>query len=268
MEDGETVPIFYENRAIPVEITDQNLVAEVEALLEDEGDESADAIVRRETRLDQIGGSEDRLNKLAEDIFEHFSERQQVLEGKGMAVAMNRRIAVEVTNRLKASMGEEAVTCVITAAADEEDLNRFRRSKAEMEQVAKDFKNPDHPLRFVVVCDMWLTGFDAPALHTMYIDKPMKNHGLLQAIARVNRVFKDKPGGLVVDYIGIGEDLRRALPGYSADEVKEAMIPLKLILSSLKEKHDVVAEFFHGLDYKDRGGKTAEERSTLLATAH
>jgi type I restriction enzyme R subunit len=268
VEDGATVPIYYENRAIPLEISDAEKVAEVEALLADESEESADKVVRRETRLEKIGGSDDRLDKLAEDIHAHFTDRQKVLEGKGLAVEMNRRIAAEVTNRLKEKMGDEAVTCVITASADEQGLNKYRRSKHEMEQVAKDFKDPEHPLKFVVVCDMWLTGFDAPALHTMYIDKPMRDHGLLQAIARVNRVFRDKPGGLVVDYIGIGEDLRKALPGYSADDVEEAMVPLAQILSKLKEKHDVVKDFFHGLDYSDRFSKSPAQQATLLAQAH
>ena len=117
------------------------------------------------------------------------------------------------------------MTCVITAQATEPKLNKYRRSKAEMKQVADDFKDPDHPLKVVVVRDMWLTGFDVPPLHTMYIDKPMRDHGLLQAIARVNRVFRDKPGGLVVDYIGIGEDLRKALPRYAAKDVEDAMVP-------------------------------------------
>jgi len=268
VEDGATVPIYYENRAIPLEIEDESMVEEIEALLAAEDDVAADRIVRSEAKLDQVGGSKARIDKLASDIVEHFDERQRVLEGKGMAVAMNRRIAVELTDRLKDAWGENAVTCVITAVADEKDLNRYRRSKAETAEVARVFKDPESDLRFVVVCDMWLTGFDVPSLHTMYIDKPMRNHGLLQAIARVNRVFRDKPGGLVVDYIGIGEDLRKALPAYSSGDVEEAMIPLRVILRHLHEKHDVVSEFFHGLDYSNRSIMTAAEQATLLVNAH
>ncbi len=268
VEDGATVPIYYENRAIPLEIDDESMVSEIEALLAAEDEETADKVVRRETRLDQVGGSEARIDKLAEDIVEHFDERQRVLEGKGMAVAMNRRIAVELTERLRKAWGDDAVTCVITAAADEKGLNQYRRSKAETREVAKVFKDAGSDLKFVVVCDMWLTGFDVPSLHTMYIDKPMRNHGLLQAIARVNRVFKDKPGGLVVDYIGIGEDLRKALPAYSSGDVDEAMIPLRVILRHLREKHDVVSEFFHGLDYSNRSDMTAAAQATLLVEAH
>src|SRR5690606_32096356 len=135
-----------------------------------------------------------------------------------MVVCMSRRIAAEVTERLKGKLGDEAVTCVITAqATDPPEISKYRRSAQEMRDVAEDFKDPDHPLRIVVVRDMWLTGYDAPVLHTLYVDKPMRDHGLLQAIARVNRVFRDKPGGLVVDYIGIGEDLRSSLQAYSQD---------------------------------------------------
>jgi type I restriction enzyme R subunit len=268
VEDGATVPIYYENRAIPLEIDDEDKINEIEAILADEDEDTADKLVRREARLDQVGGSEARIDKLAEDIVQHFEERQRVLEGKGMAVAMNRRIAVELTERLKTTWGEDAVTCVITAAADEKNLNRYRRSKAETSEIARVFKDAESELKFVVVCDMWLTGFDVPSLHTMYIDKPMKNHGLLQAIARVNRVFKNKPGGLVVDYIGIGEDLRKALPAYSSGDVEEAMIPLRAILRKLKEKHDVVSEFFHGLEYENRAEMTAAAQATLLVEAH
>src|SRR5207253_6627344 len=121
----------------------------------------------------------------------------------------------------------------------EPELNRYRRSKAEMRQVADDFKDPDHPLKVVVVRDMWLTGFDVPVLHTLYVDKPMRDHGLLQAIARVNRVFRDKPGGLIVDYIGIADDLRASLSAYSDDIAAEAMIPLGDAINKLREKHDV-----------------------------
>jgi type I restriction enzyme R subunit len=268
VEDGATVKILYENRAIPLEITDDEMVAEVEALLADEGDEAADKVVRTETKLDRLGGSPERLDTLAQDIVEHFGKRQEVLEGKGMAVAMNRRIAVELTERLKEAWGDEAVTCVISASADEEGLNRYRRSSAEIEEVAKEFRDPDSALRFVVVCDMWLTGFDAPVLNTMYIDKPMRNHGLLQAIARVNRVFRDKPSGLIVDYIGIGDDLRKSLPAYSADDVNEAAIEIEEFLRSLREKHDVVAEFFHGLDYSNRADMSPTEQANLLIEAH
>jgi type I restriction enzyme R subunit len=268
VDDGATVRILYEGRIVPLDISDAELVAEAERLLQGEGDEAAGKLVSAETRLDRVVGSKDRLDKIAADIATHFREREKLLEGKAMVVGMSREICVELTERLQKALGEEAVTCVITAQATEPKLNKYRRSKAEMKQVADDFKDPEHPLKLVVVRDMWLTGFDVPSLHTMYIDKPMRDHGLLQAIARVNRVFCDKPGGLVVDYIGIGEDLRKALPRYAAKDVEGAMVPVRQVVSKLREKHEVLCEFFHGLDWRHRADLDAAARATLLARAH
>jgi len=268
VEDGATVRIYYEGRIVPLDISDADLVAETEKLLQEEDEEAAGKLVSSETKLDRVVGSAARLDKVAADIAAHFREREKLLTGKAMVVGMSREICVELTARLKKALGDEAVTCVITAQATEPKLNEYRRSKAEMKQVADDFKDPDHPLKVVVVRDMWLTGFDVPPLHTMYIDKPMRDHGLLQAIARVNRVFRDKPGGLVVDYIGIGEDLRKALPRYAAEDVEDAMVPVRQVLSKLREKHEVVCEFFHGLDWHGRDDLDAAGRATLLAQAH
>jgi type I restriction enzyme R subunit len=268
VDDGATVRIFYEGRIVPLDISDEELVAETERLLLQEDEEAAGKLVTAETRLDRVVGSDARLDKVAADIVRHFTEREKLLTGKAMVVGMSREICVELTERLKKALGDDAVTCVITAQATEPRLNRYRRSKAEMRQVATDFKDPDHPLKIVVVRDMWLTGFDVPPMHTMYIDKPMRDHGLLQAIARVNRVFRDKPGGLVVDYIGIGEDLRKALPRYAAKDVEDAMVPVRQVVSKLREKHEVLCEFFHGLQWQDRGSLSLTARATLLAQAH
>jgi len=197
-----------------------------------------------------------------------FRERQEANEGKGLVVAMSRRICAAMTEALRDQFGEDAVECVMSASAtDPPEISKFRKSKAELKQVADDFKDPDHPLKLVVVRDMWLTGFDVPALHTLYIDKPMRDHGLLQAIARVNRVFRDKPGGLVVDYIGIGDDLREALPAYAAEDVEEATVSLEEVVQKLTEKHEVVRDFFHGLGLEERTDKTAAEQATILANA-
>lgn len=268
VEDGATVRIYYEGRIVPLDISDVDLVAEAEKVLQQEDEEAADKLVSTETKLDRVVGSTARLDRVAADIAAHFRERERLLAGKAMVVGMNREICVELTERLKKALGEEAVTCVITAQATDPKLNRYRRSKAEMKQVADDFKDPDHPLKVVVVRNMWLTGFDAPPLHTMYIDKPMRDHGLLQAIARVNRVFRDKPGGLVVDYIGIGEDLRKALPRYAAEDVKDAMVPVRQAVSRLREKHEAVREFFDRLEWTERDKLDAAGRATLLAQAH
>jgi type I restriction enzyme R subunit len=168
-----------------------------------------------------------------------------------MVVAYSRRIAAAVTDLLRERLGAEAVDCVISAqATDPPEVSRFRRSKAELKELAKRFRDPDDPLRVVVVKDMWLTGFDAPALHTLYIDKPMRDHGLLQAIARVNRVFRDKPGGLAVDYIGIGEDLRASLQAYDETEIDDPVIPAAKAVARLYEKYEVICALLHPAGYR------------------
>lgn len=268
VEDKATVPIYYESRMVPLEITDEEKVAEVEEFLAEEDAEAVNKLISREAKLEKVVGADARVEKVARDISEHFQAREKLLEGKAMVVGMSRSICVKLADRLKELVGEEAVTCVITAAATEPELNRYRRSKVEMKQVAEDFKDPANPLKVVVVRDMWLTGFDVPALHTLYVDKPMRDHGLLQAIARVNRVFKDKPGGLVVDYIGIGEDLRKALPAYSDKDVENVTVPKAQVLRLLREKHEVLCDFFPGLDWQDRQKLPATEGATLLARAH
>src|SRR5262249_18295089 len=150
-------------------------------------------------------------------------------------------------------LGEEVVTCVISASAtDDPAISRWRRSAQERRQVEADFKDPDHSLRGVVVRDMGLAGFDVPSLHTIYLDKPKRDPGPLQAIARVNRVFRDKPGGLVVDYIGIGDDLKASLAAYTTKDVEGAAIPIAAAVRRLQEKYEVVAEFFHGVDFRGR----------------
>ncbi len=185
-----------------------------------------------------------------------------------MVVAMSQRIAAELTELLKAELGDETVDCVISASAtDDPAISKWRRSSAERRQVEADFKDPDHPLRLVVVRDMWLTGFDVPSLYTLYVDKPMRDHGLLQAIARVNRVFRDKPGGLVVDYIGIGDDLKASLVAYSAKDVDDVAIPVGVAIARLREKHEVLAELFHGIDFRGRHGLSAGDRANQFAQA-
>ncbi|OAI56158.1 hypothetical protein AYO48_00010 [Gaiella sp. SCGC AG-212-M14] len=269
IEDGTTVPIYYENRRIPLKIDDLSLLEEVEEVVEQETDEAKLRLVSSWARLEQIAGAPERLETLADDIADHYGQRTGILPGKAMVVGMSRRICVELTELLKARLDNQAVTCVISASAgDDPAISKWRRSSAESKQVEADFKDPEHPLRIVVVRDMWLTGFDVPPLHTIYIDKPMRDHGLLQAITRVNRVFRDKPGGLVVDYIGIGEDLRTSLSAYGEDVAEEAMVTLDDAIGKLREKHDVVKEFFQGLDYQRRHEMSAAQRATLFAIAY
>jgi type I restriction enzyme, R subunit len=269
IEDGTTVPIYYENRRIPLKIDDPSLLKQVEEVVERENDEAKLKLVSSWARLEQVAGAPERLETLANDIADHYGRRAEILPGKGMVVGMSRRICAELTGLLKERLGDQTVTCVISASAgDDPAISKWRRSSVESKQVEADFKDPDDPLKMVVVRDMWLTGFDAPPLHTIYIDKPMRDHGLLQAITRVNRVFRDKPGGLVVDYIGIGEDLRASLSAYSEDVAEEAMVTLDDAIAKLREKHDMVKEFFHGLDYQRRHEMSAAQRATLFAIAY
>lgn len=250
-EDRATVPIYYESRQIPLEIADSELLSEVEEVLETEEQEAASKLVTAWAKLEKVVGAPDRLAKLANDIDEHFTARCEALAGKAMVVAYSRRVAAELAVLLREHFDEKAVECVISAqATDAPEVSRWRRSKAELQQVAKDFKDPHHELRIVVVKDMWLTGFDAPVLHTLYIDKPMRDHGLLQAIARVNRVFEDKPGGLVVDYIGIGEDLRASLRAYDDADLDDPVIPAWKAVAGLGEKYEVICAMLHPAGYR------------------
>jgi type I restriction enzyme, R subunit len=273
VEDGATVPIYYENRRVPIEIEDESLLEQVEEVLETEEDKARKKLVTSWSKLEKVVGADDRLDQVAADIVDHYRKRCGTLEGKALVVGMSRRICAQLAGRLKDLLGQGAVTCVMSVnAEDGPELHgpggEYRRSKRELKEVASDFKKEDNPLNVVVVRDMWLVGFDAPILHTIYIDKPMKDHGLLQAIARVNRVFRDKPGGLVVDYIGIGDDLRKSLSAYGSEDVGEVMIPLDVAIKRLKEKHDVVSAFFHGLAWQDWTTLSATDQATLIANAH
>jgi type I restriction enzyme R subunit len=205
---------------------------------------------------------------VADDVAPHFGAGAAKDGGKAMVVAMSQRIAAELTELLQERLGEDSVTCVISASAtDDPTISRWRRSASERKQVEADFKDPEHALRVVVVRDMWLTGFDVPSLYTMYIDKPMRDHGLLQAIARVNRVFRDKPGGTVVDYIGIGDDLKASLVAYSAEDIEDAAIPLGVAVARLREKHEVVSEILHEIEFRRRAALSAGDRATLFQRA-
>lgn len=269
IEDSATVPIYYESRRIPIAVEDPDLVDEIADLLEAEDDEVQLSTMSSWARLEKLVGADDRLRVLADDVATHFGARCEELPGKGMVVAMSRDICARLTELLKERLGDETVACVISASsADKPHIAQWERSRHERKQVERDFKDPDHPLRLVVVRDMWLTGFDVPALHTLYVDKPMKDHGLLQAITRVNRVFRDKPGGLVVDFIGIGEDLRRSLTAYSEDVIEDAVFDLKTAIAKLREKHEVVAELFHGLPFRVRHEMSPGGRATLFVQAY
>lgn len=250
-EDEATVPIYYESRQIPIEIEDPEELSKVEEVLEDEEAAAAHRLVTAWAKLEKVVGAPERLERLADDVVEHYRARCEVQEGKAMVVAYSRRIAAELTGLLRERLGEEAVDCVISAqATDPPEISRFRRSKPELKEIAKRFKDPDDPLRIVVVKDMWLTGFDAPVLNTLYVDKPMRDHGLLQAIARVNRVFRNKPGGLIVDYIGIGEDLRASLSAYDEAEIDEPVLLVAQAVAGLWEKYEVLSAMLHPIGFR------------------
>src|SRR5258706_1729242 len=214
-------------------------------------------------------GAEKRVGLIARDLVEHWEQRAAALEGKAMIVCMSRRIAVELYQAIvklrpewHAPEDEQGTIKVVMtgSATDPLGWQQHIRNKPRREALAKQFKQPDNSLKLVIVRDMWLTGFDAPSLHTMYIDKPMRGHGLMQAIARVNRVFKDKPGGLVVDYLGIAHELKDALAEYSVRDRAAAGIDQEKAVAKLLEKLEVLRAIFAKYDYKPFFAGTAGER--------
>jgi type I restriction enzyme R subunit len=222
-------------------------------------------------------GSEKRVGLVAKDIVEHFDRRLEALDGKAMIVCMSRRICVDLYKaivRLRPRWQAEdddtqgAIKVVMTGSAtDQLDWQPHVRNKQRREALAKRFKDPADPMKVVIVRDMWLTGFDAPCLHTMYVDKPMRGHGLMQAIARVNRVFKDKPGGLIVDYLGLAAELKKALAEYTEADREQTGIPQEQAVAVLLEKFEIVSAMFHGFDYSDYFGNNAGKRMAILLPA-
>ena len=265
VDDGATVPIYYESRLAKLDINQaelEELNDEVEEVIEDEEDIS----IREKTKsqwaaLEKLVGSEPRMKQVAKDLVAHFENRIASMPGKGMIVCMSREICVDLYNAIIAIKSEwhdtdttkGAIKIVMTgSASDKEKLQPHIHNKETKKRFEKRFKDINDPLQLVIVRDMWLTGFDAPNCHTMYIDKPMKGHNLMQAIARVNRVFKDKPGGLVVDYIGIANELKQALKTYTDSKGKGApTLDTREAYAILLEKMDVVHGIMHGFDYRE-----------------
>jgi type I restriction enzyme R subunit len=261
--DGATVPIYYESRLAKLELNEAErpvLDPTFDELTENEEDSQRQRLRSKWAALESLVGTEKRLQLLAEDLVAHYEDRAAAMEGKAMVVAMSRRICADLYRaivQLRPSWHHDddakgAIKVVMTgSASDPSDLQPHIRSKAGREAIAKRFKAPDDPLKLVIVRDMWLTGFDVPCLHTMYVDKPMQGHALMQAIARVNRVFRDKPGGLVVDYLGLAEQLKQALASYSESGGKgETAIDQNEAVAVMLEKHEVVTAMFHGFDYE------------------
>ncbi len=279
VEDGATVPIYYESRLARIELDEDEkpmLDDEIAELTEDEAEGEQERLKRRWANVEAVVGTEKRLRLVARDLVEHFESRVAGMDGKAMIVCMSRRICVALYGeivKLRPGWHSDDDECgvlkiVMTGAAS--DPNHWQHhigSKARRELLAKRIKDADDPLKLVIVRDMWLTGFDAPSLHTMYVDKPMRGHGLMQAIARVNRVFRDKPAGLVVDYIGIAQNLKSALGQYSRDDRRHAGIDEAEAVAVLREKYEIVRAMFHGFDFRNGLVGSPQERLAALAGA-
>ena len=280
VEDGATVPIYYESRLAKLALDEHekpNIDLEFEEVTEGEEVGRRERLKTKWAQLEAVVGAEKRVKQIAEDIVAHFGQRLDVLEGKAMVVCMSRRICIDLYRelvRLRPDWHDDdddkgSVKVVMTgSASDPPEWQSHIRNKARREALANRFRDPADPLQIVLVRDMWLTGFDAPSLHTMYVDKPMRGHGLMQAIARVNRVFKDKPGGLVVDYLGLAQDLKQALATYTeSGGTGRTALDQDEAVAVMLEKYEVCCALFHGFDWSIWTGGNAQERLGLLPAA-
>jgi type I restriction enzyme R subunit len=272
VEDGATVKIFYESRLAKVALSDDDLASLDELadeITEKVEQDVADKAKSRWARLEAIVGAEERLDLIARDIVEHWEKRREAMLGKAMIVTMSRRIAVRLYEKIVAlrpdwhntdpAKGE--IKVVMTgSAADPAEFQPHIYSKDVRKDLKARAKNPDDPLELVIVRDMWLTGFDAPSMHTMYVDKTMQGAGLMQAIARVNRTFRDKPGGLIVDYIGVFANLQQALVEYSPSDRDQAGVPIEELVNVMLEKHDIIRGLLHGCDFNSSPELSAAQR--------
>ncbi len=278
--DGATVPIYYESRLARLELSEDEkprIDPEFEEATEGEEIERKEKLKTKWAQLEAIVGSERRIKLIARDLVEHYERRCEAMEGKAMVVVMSRRIAVELYGEIVALRpewhGESDETGVIKvvmtgSASDPLEWQPHIRNKPRREALASRFRDPNDPFRIVIVRDMWLTGFDAPSLHTMYIDKPMRGHGLMQAIARVNRVFRDKPGGLVVDYLGLADELKQALATYTeAGGTGETALDQAEAVAVMLEKAEICRGLFHGFDWSPWTCGTPQDRVSLLPAA-
>ncbi|WP_347987732.1 type I restriction endonuclease subunit R [Methylomonas sp. AM2-LC] len=263
-EDGATVGIYFESRLAKLALKAEDLPdidAEVDELTEDEEEDQQSKLKSRWAALEKVVGAESRIASVAADLVAHFEERNKAQTGKAMVVAMSREICVHLYNEIiklrldwhDSDPEKGAIKIVMTGSASDKALLRpHLYSKQAKKRLEKRFKDPADPLRLVIVRDMWLTGFDAPCMHTLYVDKPMKGHNLMQAIARVNRVFRDKQGGLVVDYIGIANELRSALKEYTASNGRgRPTVDAAEAYAVLEEKLDILRGLMYGFDYSD-----------------
>lgn len=261
-DDGAIVKIYYESRLAKIELSDEGkkLVAQLDEELKLDDLAETQKAKAKWTQLEALVGSKERIRQIALDIVTHFEQRQEVFEGKGMIVTMSRRIAADLYSEIirirpqwhSDDIRKGAIKVVMTSASsDGPEMSKHHTTKEQRRIFAARMKNPDDEMKLVIVCDMWLTGFDVPCLHTMYLDKPMRGHTLMQAIARVNRVYKDKPGGLIVDYLGIASDLKEALSFYAESGGRgDPAVLQEQAVKVMLEKLEVVSQMFHGFDYK------------------
>ncbi|MEO0162170.1 MAG: type I restriction endonuclease subunit R [candidate division WOR-3 bacterium] len=264
------VPIYYEARLAELHLTNEFIDEEFEEISEPLEEEVKEHLKRKYATLEKLILNPERIEKIAKDIVEHFKKRTEEFEGKGMIVVISRKVAVELYNAIKKIPDAPFIEVVMSGnkQRDPKEFHPHIRNKNEMEELLDNFKNPDKNPKMVIVVDMLLTGFDIPCLHTMYFDKPMKDHNLIQAIARVNRVFKDKPAGLIVDYIGIADDLRKSLSKYTIETIEQVLTDINKVISILKEKYDIVSSMFYGVDYKNWKVLKPEELSQLTVSAY
>ena len=278
--DGATVPIYYESRLAKLELKESErpkIDPEFEEATEGEEVERKERLKTKWAQLEAVVGSANRIRLIARDLVDHFDRRLEAMDGKAMVVCMSRRICVELYREIVAlrpkwhadsdEQGEMKVV-MTGSASDPLDWQRHVRNKPRREALAQRFRDPADPFKLVIVRDMWLTGFDAPSLATMYVDKPMRGHGLMQAIARVNRVFKDKPGGLVVDYLGLADELRRALATYteSGGTGKTAVDQAEAVAEMLR-RYEICLGLFHGFDWSRWTTGRPQDRLSLLPAA-
>lgn len=278
VEDGATVRIFYESRLAKVKLTEEGkeLVDELDDELDQEDLTATQKAKSKWTQLEALIGGKQRVQNIAADIVSHFTQRQEVFQGKGMIVSMSRRIAADLYNAIIAIKPEwhsddlkkgKIKVIMTSASSDGPELAKFHTTKEQRRMLAERMKDPNDELELVIVRDMWLTGFDAPSMHTLYIDKPMKGHNLMQAIARVNRVYKDKPGGLIVDYLGIASDLKKALAFYSdAGGKGDPAVAQEQAVALMLEKIEVISAMYHGFPYEEYfDADTSKKLSMILA---
>lgn len=279
VEDGATVPIYYESRLARIELDEEEkpkIDAEVSELTEEDSEADQERFKKKWSTVEALVGSDKRLALVAKDMVAHFEDRVAALDGKAMVVCMSRRICVKLYDEIvklrpdwhSTEDNAGVVKIVMTgAASDPQEWQQHIGNKARRDLLAKRARDPKDLLKLVIVRDMWLTGFDAPCMHTMYVDKPMQGHGLMQAIARVNRVFRDKPAGLIVDYIGIAQNLKSALQQYSKNDQENTGVDEEQAIAVMMEKYEVVRDMYHGFDYVSAMSGTPQERLAMMAGA-